>query len=66
MPIESELLHKMQQLIFLSLCYTPQKVRTNKAISLSQHHNTKGCRSITLQQPYFYLDNPIFKCYNEN
>ena len=25
MPIESELLHKMQQLIFLSLCYTPKK-----------------------------------------
>ena len=25
MPIETELLHKMQQLIFLSLCYTPKK-----------------------------------------
>ena len=65
MPIESELLHKMQQLIFLSLCYTPQKYGQMKK-SPSQHHNTKGCRSITLQQPYFYLDSHIFKCYNEN
>ncbi len=30
MPIESELLHKMQQLIFLSLCYTPQKYEQMK------------------------------------
>ena len=76
MPIETELLHKMQQLIFLSLCYTPKKYGqiSTKVKSLGQAFFPKGLRvsrgrshlvAAAAVVNYVYLRNPFADCIND-